>query len=350
VLLCSIAAYGYAQGFLGMNASSALYRSWPLVCVVILLSEGCTGTQSALDPAGREAAQIAELFWWMVAGAAAIWVGVVALAFYCMRARPESFNRRRERLLIVYGGAIVPTIVLTILLVFGLSMLPSLVEPAPVGSLRIAVSGELWWWRVRYEQPGGKPVVLANEIHLPVGEPVEFQLESDNVIHSFWIPALGGKVDMIPGRVTRLTLTPTRPGIYRGVCAEYCGPSHAHMKFDVIVQEKEAFLHWLAHQSKPAKPAIEQTAKRGQHLFLAHGCNACHSIRGTSASGVIGPDLTHVGTRLSLAAGTLPNELAQFHHWIAYTNEVKPDAQMPKFAMLPHEDLKALAAYLKSLE
>jgi cytochrome c oxidase subunit 2 len=316
----------------------------------VLLSAGCSGVPSAVDPAGREAERIAALFWWMVAGAAVVWLGVIGLALYCVRARPESFSRRRARLIIVGGGAVVPTVVLAILLAFGLAMLPGLIAPAPAGSLKIEVDGELWWWRVRYQSPSGEPVALANEIHLPVGEPVEFRLESDNVIHSFWIPALGGKMDMIPGRVTRLALTPTRTGVFRGVCGEYCGTSHALMQFYVVVQEKEEFERWLARQAQPAETPTEPLAKRGQGLFLANGCSACHTVRGTPASGVIGPDLTHVGSRLSIAAGTLPTEPDNFRRWIALTEEVKPGAHMPKFAMLPAEELQALAIYLESLK
>jgi len=320
------------------------------LCAGVLLSAGCSGVQSALDPAGHEAERIAELFWWMVAGAAVIWLGVIGLALYCARARPESFSRGRARLIIVGGGAVVPTVVLAVLLVFGLAMLPGLVAPAPAGSLKIAVDGELWWWRVRYLSPDGEPVALANEIHLPIGEPVEFRLASDNVIHSFWIPSLGGKADMIPGRVTRLVLTPTRTGVFRGVCAEYCGTSHALMKFDVVVEEKEEFNRWLAHQAEPAKPPAEQLATRGQDSFLANGCSACHTIRGTPARGVIGPDLTHVGSRLSIAAGTLPTEADNFRRWIALTEELKPGAHMPKFSVLPPEELRALAVYLDGLK
>jgi len=316
----------------------------------VLWLMGCSGNQSTLDPAGREAERIAILFWCMVVGAAVIWLSVIGLALYCVRAPAESFSRRRASVLIIGGGAVVPAIVLAVLLVFGLAMLPGLVTPAPEGSLKIAVSGELWWWRVRYLTTSGEPIELANELHLPVGEPVEFQLESDNVIHSFWIPSLAGKMDMIPGRVTRLALTPTRIGVFRGVCAEYCGTAHALMKFDVVVEEKPKFDDWLAHQSQLAKPATEPVAKQGQDLFLATGCHACHTVRGTTASGIVGPDLTHVGSRRSLAAGTLPNEPDEFRRWIALTEEVKPGSHMPKFDMLPAEQRDALAVYLKGLK
>ena len=319
-------------------------------CACAPVLAGCGGVQSALDPAGREAEALADIFWWMTGGAIVVWLAVIALALWSVRARPEAHSLRRTRLLIVGGGAVVPTVVLTVLLVYGLAPIPALLAPAPEGSLRIAVTGEQWWWRVRYRPPGGEEVTLANEIRLPVGQPVEFQLDSPDVIHSFWIPPLGGKVDMIPGRATRLVLKPTKTGVFRGVCAEYCGTSHALMAFNVVVQEREEFDRWLAHQARPAEPPAEPTPARGQELFLANGCGACHTIRGTPAAGVIGPDLTHVGSRLSIAAGTLPNQPDDFRRWVAHTAGVKPGVLMPSFHMLPPDELQALAAYLKGLE
>lgn len=329
--------------FMRRVAGPVVFASW-------FSSAGCSGIQSALDPAGREAERIARLYWWMVAGAVVIWLAVMGLALYFGRPRQKSLSRRRANWIIIGGGAIVPTVVLAVLLIFGLSMLPALVAPAPAGSLQVAVSGELWWWRVRYQTPGGEPIELANEIHLPVGEPVEFRLESQNVIHSFWIPSLGGKMDMIPGRVTRLALLPTRTGVFRGVCAEYCGTSHTLMQFDVVVEEKEDFNRWLSRQAQPAGLPAEPVALRGQQHFLMNGCGACHAIRGTRAVGVIGPDLTHVGSRRNLAAGTLPGETADFRRWISRTAEVKPGAHMPKFDMLPPEVLDELALYLEVLK
>ncbi len=321
-----------------------------MVCVSTLLQAGCSGVQSALDPGGREAFRIANLFWWMTGGAVIVWLAVLGLAVYSARVRPEAHTPRASRLMIVWGGAIVPSVVLCALLVYGLAPLPALLAPAPAGSLRIAVSAEQWWWRVRYLPSNGEAISLANEIRLPVGEPVEFHLDSPDGSHSFWIPPLGGKMDMIPGRLTRLVLNPTTIGQFRGVCAEYCGTSHALMAFPVVVQARDEFALWLAQQAAPAQPAAGQPAERGQELFLAHGCAACHTVRGTAAAGVIGPDLTHVGSRLSLAAGTLPNETDAFHRWVAFADEVKPGVQMPAFHMLPPDDLPALAAYLEGLK
>jgi cytochrome c oxidase subunit 2 len=311
---------------------------------------GCGGSQSALAPAGRAAQDIAAIFWWMTTGGMVIWIAVIALTIYAVRIPPEAHNQRRTSYLIIGGGAIVPTIVLTVMLIYGLAPLPALLAPAPEGSLRISVSGEQWWWRIGYQIPGKEPVVLANEIRLPVGEPVEFRLESPDVIHSFWIPSLGGKIDMIPGRVTRLSLTPSKTGVFRGACAEYCGTAHALMSFYVVVHEKEDFARWLAHQQTAARPPSAPRGLRGQEIFLANGCGACHTIRGTPASGVIGPDLTHVGSRLSIGAGALPMTVEALARWIARTEHVKPEVLMPPFGMLPDDELQALANYLEGLK
>ncbi len=319
-----------------------------LICALSLA--GCTGRQSALDPAGRGAERIAEIFWWMTISGTVIWIAVIALTVWAVRTPSEAHNQRRASLLIIGGGAIVPTLLLAALLVYGLAPRPALLAPAPEGSLKIAGAGEQWWWRVHYQVSGGEAVVLANEIRLPVGEPVEFQLESPDVIHSFWIPSLGGKIDMIPGRVTRLALTPTKTGVFRGACAEYCGTSHALMSFDVVVHEKEDFAVWLAHQSAPAHSPRAPLAARGEELFLANGCGACHTVRGTPANGVVGPDLTHIGGRRSIGAGTLPNDVDALVKWIARTEHTKPGVLMPQFGMLPEEDLQAMAVYLKGLE
>src|SRR5688500_480478 len=283
----------------------------------------------------------------MAAGGIVIWIAVVALTIYAVRTPAEAHNQRRTNYFIIGGGAVVPAIVLAVLLVYGLAPIPALLAPAPEGSLKIFVSGEQWWWRVRYQPSGGEPVVLANEIRLPVGEPVEFRLESPNVIHSFWIPSLGGKRDMIPGRVTRLALTPTKTGVFRGACAEYCGTSHAMMSFYVTVASKAEFTQWLRQQATTALPPATMLARRGLEQFLENGCGACHAIRGTPAAGVIGPDLTHIGSRMSISAGVLTNDAGALERWISHPEWIKPGVQMPAFGMLPQANREAIAAYLK---
>lgn len=309
---------------------------------------GCRGPQSALDPAGEGAERIHALFRVMVVGAAVVWTALIALTLYAVHARLDVSGRRRAALFIIVGGAAVPTVALTALLTWGLAMIPRLTAPAPPGSLRVDVTGEQWWWRVRYPTRGGW-VELANELHLPVGEPVDVHLRSADVIHSFWVPSLGGKLDVMPGRGTRLTLRPTRVGRFNGVCAEYCGDSHALMAFAVVVEPRGDFDRWLAAQAAPAREPAEPLAARGREVFVASGCGACHALRGTDADGVLGPDLTHVAGRARLAAGALANRPDELARWIAHPAAVKPGAQMPAFGMLPREDLRALAAYLSAL-
>jgi cytochrome c oxidase subunit 2 len=315
---------------------------------VISAVTACSGAQSALDPAGRSAERMAGLFWGMTIGSLVIWVAVVVLTIYAVRTGRPPQSLKSARALIVGGGVVFPSVVLAGLLIAGLAMMPPVLARAPEGSLKILVTGEQWWWRVRYLPPGGEPVDLANEIRLPVGEPVELELESRDVIHSFWIPALGGKVDMIPGRRTRLRLEPTRTGLFRGVCAEYCGSSHAFMSFPVVVAEKQVFARWLAEQARPAVGAGGDGS--GQSAFLAVGCGACHTVRGTPADGVVGPDLTHVGSRLSIGAGRLGNRSDELRRWITHPDRLKPGVLMPGFGMLPDEDVETLAVFLESLK
>ncbi len=307
---------------------------------------GCRGPQSALDPAGEQAERIAGLTWWMFGGAGVVWVIVVGVAAYAIT-HPRPHDRRQAAIYIIGGGVVFPTLVLAVLLSFGLRELPRLVAPAPEGSLVIEVTGLQWWWDVRYPESG---VRLANEVRVPAGEPVQFLLQADDVIHSFWIPSLGGKMDMIPGRETRLSLTVTRTGVFRGACAELCGDSHAIMAFDVVVMEPDAFSRWLQEQARPAQHGAGTLVEQGRTAFLATGCGACHTIRGTEADGVLGPDLTHIGVRVSLSGGALPTDQTGFERWIAHPGTVKPGVHMPSFAMLPPQEIRAIAAYLESLE
>ena len=321
-----------------------------------------SGSQSALAPAGRQAAALADLFWWMLIGTGVVWAVVVGLAVYATYFSRRPLSQRGARILIIGGGVVVPSVVLTGLLVYGLAMLPELLAAAPPGALEVHVTGHQWWWRVRYPpaingQPSGpgqpprdEGVELANEIHLPVGRPVEFTLESPDVIHSFWIPSLGGKVDMIPGRSTRLLLEPTQVGTYRGVCAEYCGTAHALMSFVVVVESQQDFERWLDRERRVAVEPSTTEQRRGAEVFLASGCGACHSVRGTPARSRVGPDLTHVAGRRSIGAGTLPRSSDAFHLFVSRTDEIKPGVHMPAFGMLPPEDLHQLATYLEGLE
>jgi cytochrome c oxidase subunit 2 len=305
--------------------------------------------QSALNPAGREAEQLAQLFIWMGLGAVVIWLLVIALALYAPRARRLQ-GRRGANLLIVGGGVVFPLVVLTSLLLLGLPRLRDLLTPASGDALSIEVWGNQWWWRVRYVRPGREPVELANEIRLPVGVRVNTVLGSTDVIHSFWVPSLTGKMDMIPGRVNRLALEPTRTGTFRGACAEFCGSSHALMNFIVVVMEGAEFDRWLDGQERPAVAPTGAVAQHGERTFVTRGCNTCHAVRGTIARGIVGPDLTHVGSRETIAAGALPASAEQFSRWISNTERIKPDAHMPAFENLSDDELAALTAYLMQLK
>lgn len=303
-----------------------------------------------MNPAGRDAEQIATLFYWMVGGAVVVWLIVMALALFAIRRRQSEPDRRKARLFIIGGGTVFPTVVLTGLLGFGLQMMPDLLEDGAEDGVKITVTGEQWWWRVRYDAPDGKGFELANELWLPRGKRLPIWLRSADVIHAFWVPSLAGKTDMIPGRVNRMALEPTRTGTFRGVCAEYCGMSHAKMEFNVVVVEQDAFDAWLRAQRQPARTPTAVVAQRGSDLFLSLGCSACHSIRGTQANGVLGPDLTHVGSRTTLGAGILANDVPAFVKWLRDLHRFKPGVHMPSFEMLPEEERVALATYLESLE
>jgi cytochrome c oxidase subunit 2 len=307
----------------------------------------CGGPQSALVPAGRDAAQIADLFTVMTVGTLMVWTAVVAIAVYTIRVR-EPHSQRAANLLIIGGGVAAPTIVLGALIAYGMPLVPTVLTGPPEGSLPIQVTAKQWWWRVQYRTPTGL-IETANELRLPVGERVELQLTSPDVIHSFWVPSLAGKMDMIPGRLTRLALEPTHIGTFRGACAEYCGTSHALMAFSVVVMDPGDFRAWLDAQARPAKTPEDPFAARGETAFIANGCSACHTVRGTPAAGRIGPDLTHVGSRLRIAADTLPNDSEALARWIAQTDRIKPGVHMPAFRALATDELSALAAYLGSL-
>lgn len=320
-------------------------------CVVLscLASGGCSGAQSALDPAGEEALQIFGIFQAMLVGGAAIWLSVIALLLYASRQERRRFSEEASSKLILWAGGIFPAVTLFLLLAFGLWQMPSLrpmAQAASAGGLRIEVTGRQFWWNVIYRAPGNSPIVSANEIRLPVGERVELLLKSDDVIHAFWIPALAGKVDMIPGRTNRLSLLATKQGNFRGPCAEFCGDSHALMAFSAIAMEPAAFRQWLDAKARPSPGA----GGSGGRLFIRHGCGACHRVAGSEAQGTIGPDLSHLGSRATLGAGILPNTEETIARFIADPGAIKPGAKMPAFSMLPPEEIKAIAAYLKGLQ
>lgn len=340
-----ISALGRAMraGSTSRNASLRRWRRAPLV-LGLLFCGSCKGPFSTLDTAGGDAAEIAELFWWMAGGGTLIWLVVMGIALWAIRSREHS--PKKTRALVIGGGTLFPLVVLTVLLAFGLAKVPALLKEGSPDAPRLRVTGERFWWRVEYSLPDGRTFETANEIRLPVGQRVEVKVESADVVHSFWIPALHGKIDMIPGRTNRIALSPTRTGKFGGWCAEYCGLAHAKMRLDVVVEQPGDFARWTESQLSAAVPS----SKRGSEIFQSTGCGACHTVRGTEADGRIGPDLTHVAGRVSLGAGILRNDAEGFRTVLTQLPVHKPEVQMPTFDMLPESDLQALSAYLEGLK
>lgn len=326
-------------------------RALGVFATIALLALGaCSPMQSAFHPSGEEAERVATLFWIMTAGGTVIFIMVLiatGLAIFGGKVRNTLSSER----FVTIMGLVFPIVVLTALLIYGFALMRVGERPAEQhDGLRVEIAGELWWWRVTYFTEDGRVITSANELHVPVGEPVEIALTSTNVIHSFWAPQLAGKLDMIPGRTNTLTVTATKEGISRGQCAEYCGGAHALMAFHVVAHSPEEFRSWLDAEAAPAIAPTGQAAERGAAVFDAAGCGACHAVRGTDARGVIGPDLTHVGSRYSLAAATLPNTAKAFARWIADNQHVKPENKMPSYDILTADQVGDLAIYLEGLE
>jgi len=312
------------------------------------LLAACNRHQSTLAPFGADAVDIRHLFLIMLAGAVVVAVAVALLMRHAVRAREGELTHTGGMRLVLWLGGIVPTIVLLTLLVYSLPfMKPREVRPA---DMRIAVEGEQFWWRVTYRPPGGAAVETANEVRIPVGRTVAFRLTAADVVHSFWIPGLGGKMDMIPGRTNTLVVRADKAGRYRGQCAEFCGLSHALMALDVVAMEPAAFDAWLAAQRRPAA-AVATAADPGARLFAANGCTACHVVgSGSGSARGIGPDLTHFGARETLAAGILPMNTANVARFIRHPEATKPGVRMPAFPQLSHGEAIAIARYLQGLK
>jgi cytochrome c oxidase subunit 2 len=302
--------------------------------------------QSVLAPHGPQAGQIATLAWVLFAFGAVILALVIATIWLAIRGTPHIREAlARERTIMVFGLAL-PVVTLTILLFCGVWL-----TRAQTGhtddAMRIEVTGEQWWWRVVYDGP--TPATSANEIRIPVGQPVDFTLKAADVIHSFWVPSLGGKVDMLPGRITRLRLTAERAGVYRGQCAEYCGGPHALMGFNVVAMPRDEYEAWFAREAGPSATASTDVERRGQSLFMAAGCGTCHAVRGTGAAGAIGPDLTHLAARGSVGIDTLPLTADNLARFIRDGQHLKPGNRMPEFRIFSPAEQTALVSYLMSL-
>ncbi|NML16578.1 c-type cytochrome [Azohydromonas sp. G-1-1-14] len=249
------------------------------------------------------------------------------------------------------GGLAFPVLTLSALLAYTALRTAELQQPGTQAPLVVSVTGRMWWWEVRYRTDDGQEVRLANELRLPLGRPAQIALQADEVIHSLWVPALGGKVDLIPGRVNHLRITPTQPGLHRGQCAEFCGLQHAKMALHVQAMPAGDFKSWLRQQAQPAasRAASAELLARGRQAFLRQGCASCHSVRGVADGARLGPDLTHVASRHALGAGVLPNGPGALRRWLVEVQALKPGARMPGYAHLDATTLDALGAWLEQL-
>ena len=338
-------------------------RSSLTIAIVIALSlvEACHGPQNVLDPAGSPNRMVNRLFWAMLTVSVIVWLAVVLAAFWATLRRRRRTREALEPVTAVATneqhrhtrivGALVggTAIVLLLFLIFDFTVGRALAEH-PGRARTVELVGHQWWWEVHYVDPDpSKIVVDANELHIPAGEPVQVKLSSRDVIHSFWVPNLIGKRDLIPGYTSTIFLDADRPGVYRAQCAEFCGEQHAKMALVVVVHPRANFASWLAAQRRPAAAPNDSSAAEGERVFLASACSSCHSIGGTAAYGTVGPDLTHLASRRTIGAGTLVNTRGNLSGWIVDPQSLKPGVRMPS-NQLAAKDLLSLLDYLQTLK
>jgi len=324
----------------------ATRRCARLLAAAGLLLSGCarSNDQSTLAAAGPAAAAIVWLWWVMFAAFTAVFVLVIVLLLRAIgRAPTRTVPPLGRTGFIVAGGIVLPVVVLTPLYLVSLRTSVALQQPA--AALTVRVVGHMWWWEVGYPEQG---IVTANEIHIPAGEPVRLELASVDVIHSFWVPRLHGKRDLIPGIENEFWIQANEAGVYRGQCGEYCGTQHARMAFLVVALPRPEFDAWVAARTEPPPAPATAELRRGWQVFTSAGCGQCHAVRGTPATGNVGPDLTHIGSRRTLGAATLPNTRGNLAGWIADPQALKPGIRMPR-TYVPADDLLALVTYLESL-
>lgn len=338
-----------------MTEDPTMRRTAALLAPAMLLLGGCS--QGGLDPRGSEAGRIAEVFWALVVAGGLVSLVVVGLWAIGSRRpatdepqdpRPEHVpDSALQRRFVVGGGIVMPAVVLAVF--FGVQIASTTAQPQD-GQLTIEVTGHQYWWEVTYPDVDGlEPFETANELHVPTGTRVQVRMRSDDVIHSFWVPQLAGKLDLVPGRETRFVMDADEPGTYPGYCAEYCGLQHTWMKFSVVAMEPDAFRAWAERQAAPAPDADSELTARGREVFEGQSCVGCHTIRGVADDGEVGPDLTHLASRERIGAGVVALDEENLRAWTVNAQTLKPGVQMPP-QELTREELDALVAYLLSLE
>jgi cytochrome c oxidase subunit II len=332
-----------------------------IALVAVLCFSSCGGgIQNAINPAGPQANNLSRLWWLMFIVCSVVFVLVMIAVLLSLRNRtdaetapvlelPQPQEQRRRN--VVISMVSVTVIILFVFLIASFSAGRSMTaELAHKNGLAIDITGHQWWWEIRYKDVDASNIfTTANEIHIPVGVPVTFTLYGSDVIHSFWVPNLAGKKDLIPGKVNTLWLQADKPGVYRGQCAEYCGLQHAQMALWVIAEPQEQFNAWKQSQTQTSITPASDSQKRGQQVFLSSTCVMCHAINGTTAGSNIGPNLTHVGSRNTLAAATMANTRDHLAQWIKDSQQIKPGNKMPQ-NNLSDADLNSLVDYLQSLK
>ena len=327
----------------------SVWSSWAFVASAsAVLLAGCHSdhNQSMLHPASPASAHIAWLWWVLFGVCTAVFVAVMILLAIAItpRSRPPKHISPIGNKFIVVCGIVLPAIILLGLLVVTLRAQVALEMPQTEVTVRVV--GHMWWWEVHYPDQG---IVTANEIHIPVGEPVRVELVSADVVHSLWVPNLQGKMDLLPDKTNITWLAAERPGIFRGQCAEYCGVQHALMALVVVASPREEFDQWIAARQQPEPVEETDLVRRGREVFFESTCHNCHSIAGSEAVGVRGPDLTHLASRQTIGAGLLPNNRGNLSGWISNPQALKPGNLMPR-THIDSEDFHALIAYLESLK
>lgn len=335
----------------GHNQVSRKWSKWLIgagTLAGVTLLTGC-GNELALDPQGPGARTIAES-WWILYWTAVIVTLVVfvllGLAIYRRRSagsadQDEAVIESRGKAMLVWGGGVIPLVILiatTFFILLGMRTL----EASADNAINIRVTGHMFWWELEYLD---EDFATANELHIPVGQPVRLELESADVIHSFWVPQLQGKMELVPGRTNELMIQADAPGSYSGYCAEFCGQGHSFMQLVVVAQMPDEYEAWASGQAEDAAVADGERAQEGARLFQEFICSNCHTVRGVSEAAVeAGPDLTHLASRGTLAARAVPNTRSQLANWILDPQDVKPGANMPSTPMTG-EELDALIAF-----
>jgi len=337
---------------------------WAAGAGALIGATACDHAASLLAQNGVSSMRETQLGWFLVGTSCAVVLIITVLvlvAAFRRRVPPSvsanpsdvlSVDRPREatenRWLTTFA-IIIPALILTVSFLFTITTINAVGEPARMPAAGVVVTGHQWWWEVAYEDSAGQGFTTANEIHLPVGQPVRVKLQTGDVVHSFWVPQLAGKMDIIPGQNNETWLEARTAGTYSGPCGEYCGSQHANMRVTVVAESPESYAAWVAAQRQAAAAPADSQVALGETTFMHAGCAACHTIRGTPAGGAVGPDLTHLASRRTIGAGALPNTAANLQGWIADAQGIKPGNDMPRMAVSPR-DMTALVAYLETLK